>query len=291
MPIVGTNPAALNAAYYLNVANAGLNKSIMRLSSGSKLVDPSDDAAGVAVSSRFDASTKRLAAAAEGTQDLVSFVQTADGFLKVIQDQLVRMSELASRATNGAFSASDRANYSLEFEKLTTNITNQITNARFNGAPLFDTNQPGSAASIASTVSTVVSQDGANIYTITLRNLNDDMNPLVAGGATGSLFGLGAMDIRSVTGASAAIGQLTTLLAHVATDRANVNSDVSALNFYTQDIGTEKVNVEAANSRIKDLEFAEESTQLAKYNILTQAGTAMLAQANTSQQSVLGLLR
>src|SRR4051812_35753935 len=121
MPIVGTNPAALNAVYYLNVANSGLNKSIMRLSSGSKLVDPSDDAAGVAVSGRFDASAKRLAAAAEGTQNLVSFVQTADGFLKVVQDQLVRMSELASRATNGAFSSSDRANYSVEFEKLTSN--------------------------------------------------------------------------------------------------------------------------------------------------------------------------
>jgi flagellin len=288
MPIVGTNPAALNAVYYLNIANTGLNKSIQRLSSGSKLADPSDDAAGVAVSSRFDASAKRLAAAAEGTQDLVSFVQTADGFLKVIQDQLVRMSELASRATNGAFSASDRLNYSVEFEKLTTNITNQITNAKFNGSALFDTNTPGT---VVSTVSATVSQDGLNVYSITLRNLTDNMNGAVAGGSTGSLFGLGAMDIQSVTGASAAIGQLTTLLSHIATDRANVNSDVSALNFYTENIGTEKVNVESANSRIKDLEFADESTQLAKFNILSQAATAMLAQANTSQVAVLGLLR
>jgi flagellin len=284
MPVVGTNPAALNAAYYLNLANAGLNKSIMRLSSGSKLVDPSDDAAGVAVSSRFDASARRLAAASEGAQDLVSFVQTADGFLKIVQDQLVRMSELASRATNGAFSASDRQNYSVEFEKLTTNITNQITNAKFNGAPLFDTNAPVASGP---TVSASVSQDGANIYTINLRNLTESTSNF----GTGSLVGLSAMDITTVSGASSAIGRLTTLLAAIATDRANVNSDVSALNFYTANIGTEKVNIEAANSRIKDLEFAEESTQLAKYNILTQAGTAMLAQANTSQQAVLGLLR
>jgi flagellin len=284
MPIVGTNPAALNAVYYLNVANTGLNKSIQRLSSGSKLADPSDDAAGVAVSGRFDASARRLAAAAEGTQNLVSFVQTADGFLKVVQDQLVRMSELASRATNGAFSASDRLNYSVEFEKLTTNITNQISNAKFNGAALFDTSAPVAAGP---TVSASVSQDGANVYSITLRNLTES----TSASGTGSLFGMSAMDITSVAGASAAIGTLTTLLSAIATDRATVNSDVSALNFYTQNIGTEKVNIEAANSRIKDLEFASESTELAKFNILTQAATAMLAQANATQVAVLGLLR
>jgi flagellin len=274
MPIVGTNPAALNAAFFLTQSDVGLNKSIRRLSSGSKLADPSDDAAGIAVSSRFDSATRRLAAASEGAQNLISFAQTADGFLKVVQEQLIRMAELAARATNGAFSASDRLNYSVEFEKITTNITAQVTNAKFNGAAVF-----GSTG----TVSTAVSQDGANVYSITLRNLND------TSGA--SLVGMNALSITTVSGASAAIGALTTLLANIATDRANVNADIAALNFYVQNIGTEKVNVEAANSRIKDLEFAEESTNLAKFNILTQAATAMLAQANAAQQSVLGLLR
>jgi flagellin len=274
MPIVGTNPAALNAAFFLTQSDVGLNKSIRRLSSGSKLADPSDDAAGIAVSSRFDSATRRLAAASEGAQNLISFAQTADGFLKVVQEQLIRMAELAARATNGAFSASDRLNYSVEFEKITSNITAQVTNAKFNGASVF-----GSTG----TVSTAVSQDGANVYSITLRNLNDT--------AGASLVGMNALSITTVSGASAAIGSLTTLLANIATDRANVNADIAALNFYVQNIGTEKVNVEAANSRIKDLEFAEESTNLAKFNILTQAATAMLAQANSAQQSVLGLLR
>jgi flagellin len=274
------------AAFNYNLATIGLNKSIARLSSGSALADPSDDPAGLAVSSQFDASVKRLSATTQSVQVLLSLAQTSDGFLTTIEDQLTRMSELAARATNGAFSASDRQNYSIEFEQLTTDITNQVTNAKFNGAVVFDTAQPGTNPN--NTVSASVSQDGTNTFTITLRNLTDDRQ---AGVGTGSLFGLGAMDITTTTGASAALGQLTTLLANVATDRANVNSDVSSLDFHLQNLSTEEVNTNQANSRIKDLDFAEESTTLAKYNILAQAGAAVLAQANTSLQNVLTLLR
>jgi flagellin len=287
MPVIGTNATALNAVFTLNQVSASSSKTIQRLSSGSKLADPSDDAAGVGVSGRFDAASKRLSAVVEGVQSLISISQTADGFLKVVQDQLIRMSELASRAMNGAFSTSDRANYSIEFEKLTTNITNQVTNAKFNGTAIFDTNNPGNSGTIGS----AVNGDGTDFYNITLRNLTDNMVTTVPGGATGSLFGLGAMDISSISGASAAIGQLTTLLSHVANDRSTINGDVAALNFYVQNIGSESINTQTANSRVKDIEFADESTQLAKTNILTQAATAMLAQANTSQPSVLGLLR
>lgn len=284
MPVIGTNPTALSAAFNLNQISASNSKTIQRLSSGSKLADPSDDAAGVGVSSRFEASSKRLEGIVTGVQTLISIAQTADGFLKTIQDQLVRMSELASRAMNGAFSSSDRANYAFEFDKLTTSITNQITNASFNGTAIFDTSAP-SAAGV--TISAAVSSDGANTYTLTLRNLTESQNV----NGSGSLVGLTNLDISTISGASAAIGTLTTLISNVASDRSNINSDVAALNFYVQNIGTEKVNTLASNSRIKDLEFADESTVLAKTNILTQAATAMLAQANTTQPTVLGLLR
>jgi len=270
MPVIGTNPSALNATFYLNVADMGLAKSIKRLSSGSKLADASDDAAGVAVSSKLTAATRRLAAASESVQNLISFAQTADSFLKVVQDQLTRMSELATRATNAAFSASDRSNYMTEFARLQDNITDQITNAKFNGTRVFDT---------AQTVSASVSQDGANLYTITLAN------------AGANVSGITASEISTTSGATVAIAALTTALERIASSRATVNADVAALNFYVQNLDTEKVNTEAANSRIKDLDFADESTQLAKYNILTQAATAMLAQANAQQQAVLGLLR
>ena len=270
MPVIGTNPSALNATFFLGAADQGLTKSIKRLSSGSKLADPSDDAAGVAVSSKLTSTTRRLAAASEGAQNLISFAQTSDSFLKVIQDQLTRMSELATRATNGAYSTSDRANYMTEFANLQENITNQITNAKFNGTLVFNTLQ---------TISASVSHDGANLYTITLANANANVS------------GITASEISTVSGATAAISALTTALERIATSRATINADISALNFYIQNMDTEKINTEAANSRIKDLDFADESTMLAKFNILSQSATAMLAQANVSQQSVLGLLR
>ncbi len=272
MPVIGTNIAALNATYYLGVANAGLTKSIERLSSGSNLADPSDDAAGVAVSGKLGASSTRLAAATAGAQNLISFAQTADSFLQTVQDEISRMSELATRATNGAFSASDRANYNTEFTVLQSNITNQITNAKFNGTRVFDTSQ---------TISSTVSDDGSNIYTLTLASALNNVSAITAT----------STNVLTASAATSALTALTSALSNIASSRATVNADVSALNFYVTDLSAQKINTDAANSRIKDLDFAAESTTLAKYNILNQAGTAMLAQANASTQSVLALLR
>jgi flagellin len=269
MSVIGTNPQALNAAFYLNIADNQLAKSVKRLSSGSKLADPSDDAAGVAVSSKLDAAVKRLAAASEGAQNLVSFAQTADGFAKVIQDQLTRMSELAMRASNGAFAASDRSNYQAEFNKLQSNITTQISNAKFNGTNVFGT----------STIAAVVSADASIVYNFALRNVTTDVQSVTG------------ISISKLSDATAAISALTTALTNVASSRANIVADVASLNFYVSNLSSEKINTEAANSRIKDLDYADESTQLAKYTILVQSGTAMLAQANAQPQQVLALLR
>jgi flagellin len=274
MPVLGTNTAALNAAFTLNSTSGLSQRSIARLSSGNKLANPSDNAAGLSVSNQLEASTRRLRAATEGAQTLISFAQTADGFLKVIQEQLVRMTEIAARAQNGVFSASDRANYSAEFEVLSTSISNQVANAKFNGTAVF-----GSTG----TISVAVSHDAANVFNLVKRNLDD--------AAGGSLNGLAALGITTVSGASAAIGALSTMIQNISNDRANVNADVTALNYYIQNIGNEQINTQTANSRIRDVEFAEESTVLARNNILTEAATAMLAQANTRQSSALGLLR
>lgn len=269
MAVIGTNPQALNAAFYLNIADMSLAKSVKRLSSGSKLADPSDDAAGVAVSSKLDAAVRRLAAASEGAQNLISFAQTADGFTKVIQDQLTRMSELAMRASNGAFSASDRANYQTEFSKLQTNINTQISQAKFNGTNVFG----------SSTISATVSADASVVYNFVLRNVATDVQNVTG------------VSISKLSDATGAIAKLSTALENVASSRANVVADVAALNFYVTNLNTEKINTEAANSRVKDLDFADESTALSKYTILVQSATAMLAQANSQPQNVLALLR
>jgi flagellin len=270
----GIVPGGLFAVYNLNSANNSLSRSINRLSSGSRLANPDDDPAGIAVSSRFDSGVKRLSAASQSAQTLISFAQTADGFLETIEEQLTRMSELATKASNSAFSASDRANYSVEFENLTTNITSQVTNAKFNGAAVFGT---------SGTVSASVSQDANHVFSIALRNLND--------ASGGSLNGVGALNITTLSGASAAVGQLTTALANIATDRANMNADVSSLNFLVDNIEVEKLNLQTASSVIKDLDFAAESVELAKFSIISEAAAAMVAQANTRSEVVLQILQ
>ncbi len=268
MATIGTNVSALNATFYLGLNNDSLSKSIRRLSSGTRLADPSDDAAGVAVSGRLDATVKRLAAAVEGSQNLISYAQTTDGFLKTMQEQLTRMSELAQRATNGAFGSADRGNYSTEFEILKNQIKQFATNAVFNGSRLF----PESATFVTVAINSEGSVDTFQTLPITFPSMESS-------------------SIGTVDAAISAITVITSTLNIITTRRATVNTDISKFNFHISNIRTERINIEAANSRIKDLDVAAESTALAKANILLQASTAMLAQANTSQQTVLQLLR
>ncbi len=264
MATIGTNVGALNASFYLTLNNEALTKNIKKLSAGSRLADPTDDAAGVAVSGKLDASVKRLMAAVEGSQNLVSFAQTTDGFLQTIQQQLTRMSELAQRATNGAFGSSDRANYATEFDILKTQITSIASNATFNGTSLFT----------ASSITVAINAEGS-VDTFVTKTVS---------------LSLDSVSINTLDSAKSAITSLSSALSSVTTRRAEVNSDISKFNFHIQNIRTERINVEAANSRIKDLDIASESTDLSKNNILLQASTAMLAQANASQQAVLALL-
>ena len=269
MASIGTNVAAVNASFYLTINNDNLTKSIRKLASGSRLADPVDDAAGVAVSANLTARVKRLNAAVEGAQNVISYAQTADGFLQTLQDQLTRMSELAQRATNGAFSDTDRANYNIEFERLKTQILAISTNATYNGTTIFTTG----------TISVAISADGTTDIL-----LSTSLGNLTTLGLTGATIG-------STTSSQQAITTLALAIQSIARRRAEVNADVSKFQFHIQNIRSESINVATANSRIKDLDVATESTELSKNNILLQASTSMLAQANSAQQSILALLR
>ncbi|HEY8965225.1 MAG TPA: flagellin [Candidatus Methylacidiphilales bacterium] len=269
MAVIGTNIAALSASNYLTSNQNALTKSIQRLSSGSRLADPSDDAAGVAVSGDLTARIARLQAAANGAGDVVSFAQTTDGFLSTIQNMLTRMSELAQEATNGAFGSSDRANYQTEYANLMSTVDNVVSNAGFNGSPLF----------VTGSIVIAINADG-----------NTDSMVLSTVGSTTSL-GINGSSINTTTAALNALTLLNAAISCVTNRRATVNADISKFNFYISNINTERTNVTSANSRIADLDVADESANLAKQNILVQASTSMLAQANTSQQSVLKLLQ
>lgn len=269
MSTIGTNVGAINATYFLTVNNEALTKNVRRLSSGSRLADPTDDAAGVAVSGKMDATLKRLQAAVEGSQGIVSFAQTSDGFLSTVQQQLTRMSELAQRATNGAFGSADRANYDTEFTRLRDQIGSMLNQAQFNGTSVFGSGSISVAINAQGQTDAFAQINATNITALALN---------------GSTIG-------TTTAAGTALTAVRTALESITTYRAQVNADISKFNFHIQNIRNESTNISSANSRIKDLDIATESTQLSKNNILLQASTSMLAQANQSQQTVLSLLR
>jgi len=269
MAVIGYNSAAVNAAYYLNQNTSSLNSSIQQLASGSRIANPATDAAAVAVSGDITASIGQLGAASQAAQDVVSFAQTTDGFLSTIQQELTQMSELAQSATNGSFGSADRANYATEFGVLQTQIDNIATNASFNGTNLFS----------AGTISVAIDSSGTT-----------DTFSTTTMGTTTSL-GIHGITIGTTTAAGTAIGLLNSAINSLTARRATVNANISKFNFYVQNIATESTNLQAANSAISDADVATTSTQLAKNNILVQASSSMLAQANSSQNSLLTLLK
>jgi len=244
-----------------------LAKSLARLSSGSKIVSPEDDAAGLAVSTRFDAQINRIGAANSNVGNAISFNQTQDGFLKKVSKALDRMSELAILSQDVTKTDSDRGLYNAEYTTLGAYI-DDVATKDFNGVNLFD-----------GTALDVTTDSDGNTYSMT----GVDLTASAYTTATGDGVDTASNAATALTDVKAAIDQLSS-------DRANIGANISRLNSTSEGLSVLKDNLSAANSRIKDVDVAEESTNFAKYNILVQAGTAMLAQANATPQSALRLL-
>lgn len=265
--VINTNMSAQSSARLLGESSAMLAKSLARLSSGSKIVSPEDDAAGLAVSTRFDAQINRIGAAKANVGNAISFAQTQDGFLKKVSKALDRMSELSILSQDVTKSDADRALYNSEFTTLGAFITDSA-GKEFNGVALFS----------ATALNVTTDEDGGSFA---MAGVN--LGAAAYTGATGSGVATSAAAVTALTNVTAAITQL-------GADRATVGANISRLNMTGEQLGVLKDNLTAANSRIKDVDVAEESTQFARYNILVQAGTAMLAQANATPQSALRLL-
>ena len=262
--VINTNTTALSSARLLSQSSDMLSKSLERLSSGSKIVSPDDDPAGLAVSMNFSAQINRVSAAQGNVGNAISFSQTRDGFLQQVGSALDRMSQLAMMAQDKTKSASDLNDYQTEFSQLASYV-NDLGSKDFNGVKLF-----------ATTVTVGVTTDSEG-KTMNLAALdNSQFNALTS--------------LNIATGAVAALQAVTTAIQNVATQRAEVGADISELNSYSSQLGVLSDNLSAANSRIADVDVATESANYAKYNILVQAGTAMLAQANAAPQAALKLL-
>jgi flagellin len=266
--VINTNLSAQVSANNLNRSQEMLSKSLSRLSSGSKIVSPADDAGGLAVASRLDAQVQRLDAANANVANAVSFTQTQDGYLSKIASALDRMSQLSLMAQDATKTDSDRALYNDEFTQLASYIST-ASGKDFNGVPLF------SASSLAVTIDS----EG---NTLTMSGIN--LGATSYAGATGATIDTNANAVAALTQVKAAMDQ-------IARDRASVGAYQSRLTYTSEQLSVSKQNLSAASSRIQDVDVATESTEYARYNILVQSGTAMLAQANQLPQSVLKLLQ
>jgi flagellin len=258
------------ASYYLDQNNRNLQKSLTRLSSGLRINTAVDDPGGLAVSMKLSAAIRRTDAVSANIGNALSFLQSQDGVLEVASNILLRMSELSALASDSSVSTSSTALYDTEFQELQDNMSSLLTE-EFNGVPLF--------AAGGATISLVTSENGTQTTGITKADLDTVENTVTA--ITG---------ITTTVLAIAASATLETAIQEVAELRAANGAEQSRLAFAQDILAVNRVNLEAAKSRIMDTDIAEESTNFARLSIMQEAGVAMLAQANTSAETLIRLL-
>jgi flagellin len=273
--VINTNSTAQNSADLLATSSASLAKSLQRLSSGRKIITPDDDSAGLAVSMKFDAQSKRIGAAVTNISNAISFTKTQDGYLGQVSKALNRMSELAVAAQDVTKTATDKSLYNEEFKNLASYIGN-IADKDFNGVSLF-----------TDTAKSVTVDSEAGTFSMAKIDLRATAYAAVTGTISG---GESTTALTLVTGAPAALTAVKAAITQLASDRSTEGASLTRLNYSKDQLTVQKTNIDSANSVISDVDVATESTNFAKQNILVQSGTAMLAQANVQGQSVLRLL-
>ncbi len=275
MAVINTNISALKATNSSNMANKMLGQAMERLSTGKRINGAKDDAAGLAIATSMTAQIKGMNQGVRNANDGISLAQTAEGALNEVSNMLQRVRELAVQSASGTYQdATDRAYMQTEVDELTAQMDQIITNTEFNGVKLFDGTQ-----------ATVTVQTGAN-GTDTVDLTMADLTTLAAsGGAAGSY------DVSDATAANAVLTDLDTELDTISSSRATLGAGMNRLESVVNNLNDNITNLSDARSRIQDTDYSTETTQMAKAQILSQASTAMIAQANQSQQNVLSLLR
>ena len=293
MITVNTNMVSSWAAYNLNNTNTNLQRSLARLSSGSRINSSYDDAGGLAVSMKLSAAIRRTEASQSNINNTLAMLQTQDGALKSAEKVLTRMSELIQLSGDVTKSTNDRALYQTEYESLQGQMVD-LVDEQFNGVNMFTNGgwnaQIDNTSTSGNTLTVVLSQDGGQTTSITQSDLGSVA--VYVGTASGAgLNGVTTDDIfQNITTAAAAITTVNQAIQNLASLRASNGSEQVRLTFAADMLAINRNNLQAANSQILDVDVAAESANLAKQNILQQAGTSMLAQANMSSQSVLRLL-
>ena len=272
---INTNVAALNSYNQLRQTNQSMNDSLEKLSSGKRINSAADDAAGLAISEKMKAQVKGLSQAQRNAQDGISMIQTAEGALKETHSILQRMRELSVQAANDTNTTSDRNQIQEEVNQLSNEIDRIADTTEFNTKKLLNGNLSGTAATF---------HIGANSGQNTTLSIKDM-------GATANLgVGTGQVDVTTQGNADTAIATIDNAIEQVSTVRSKLGAKQNRLEHTINNLSTSEENLTAAKSRIKDVDMASEMMDMSKQRILSQAGTAMLAQANQKSQGVLQLL-
>ena len=269
--VINSNNVADKTAGNLLASTRELSSSLNRLSSGSKLSKPSDNPAGLAVTSRFESQFRRLNASFENIANAISYTQTQDGYLKTINTAFTRMGELSLLAKNATISDSDRELYDKEFQQLKTFLT-RTKSKQFNGVDLFSEN-----------VIKVTIDSSKSSFSIPPVNMKLEAYLFSDEDAE-------TVHIRTSRKAQESLDFVSKAVSQIALDRAQIGAIQSRLDFTNTQLTSTKENLSGAMSRIKDVDVAEEATRYARYKILVQSGTSMLAQANAMPKTVLQLL-
>jgi len=270
---INTNVASLNAQRNLGASQSSLQTSMQRLSSGLRINSAKDDAAGLAISDRMTSQIRGLNQAVRNANDGISLAQTAEGALQETTNLLQRMRELAVQSSNGTNTSSDRASLDAEFQQLTAEIDRIAGNTSFNSQNILD----GTFAS-GSEVVFQVGADGGQTISVAIADA----------GISG--LGVNSNDVKTFSAAQAAISAIDSAISTVDTIRGDLGAVQNRLESTIANLSNVSENVSAARSRILDADIAQETSNMTKFNILQQAGTSILAQANQAPQLALSLL-
>ena len=263
---INTNVPSLNAQRNLDMSHSSLATSMQRLSSGLRVNSAKDDAAGLAIADRMNTQVRGINVAIRNANDGISLAQTAEGALATMTDALQRMRELAVQAQNGSNGTGDRANLDTEFQALSQEITRIASQTKFNGVAIVGA---GAGAQVFQ-----IGPNNGDTLIVTTTTVTT-----VAGGVTTSAL------------ASTALAAIDTALDTISTSRATYGAAMSRFSFAISNLSITGENQAAARGRIMDADFAAETANLARAQILQQAGNAMVAQANQLPQQVMALLR
>ena len=297
MTVINTNVSATLASNAIVRNERAMSTAMERLATGTRINSASDDAAGLAIASKMTSQVKGLEQASRNANDAISLVQTVEGAGKEILNILTRMKELSVQATSGTYSATDRDAMDLEFQQLKSEITRIETNTTWNGQVLMDGSDTVSAQVGAGSGQTMSMTFGnwslgidttTNATTVVYGDTNGAANNVANAAGNANMANI---DLQDATRAATANSALDIAISGASAEVAKYGAYINRLEYASDNLLNVAQNTDASRSRIEDADYAEETSELAKTQIIAQAGTAMLAQANQIKQTVLALLQ